>query len=501
VREIRMETENQNIEWKESWRDDYLKWICGFSNASGGKLIIGKNDKGRFSEINNIGRLLEEIPNKVRDILGIIVETNLIEENNNEIIEIIVEPHPFPVNFKGKYYIRSGSTLQHLKGEALNRFLLAKQGKKWDGVPVPNIGIEELDKGAFDKFKKMSLRSGRISSDEFNENREVLLENLRLLDGKFLKRAAILLFFPDPEKFITGAYVKMGFFRTDDELLYQDEIHGNLFDQAEKTIDLIYTKYLKAEISYEGINRVERFPFPRAALREAVLNAIVHKDYSSGNPIQISIYSNKVFIYNDGELPENWTIDKLQAKHPSRPFNPDIANAFFRSGLIEAWGRGIHKINSECNSYGIMNPKFNYDFSGFVVEFLKVKIYSDSINEKIGRIREGVSYDGEKKLVDGEKMVNDGENDVFDGEKSVNDGEKSVNDGEKTLVDGENVLTNRILNFLVENDSISMKEISKKLGLSLRTVERKFTKLKEQNLIRRVGPAKGGYWEIINPVD
>ncbi|RCV62837.1 ATP-dependent DNA helicase RecG [Methanophagales archaeon] len=95
---------------------------------------------------------------------------------------------------------------------------------------------------------------------------------------------------------------------------------------------------MRANISYDDLTRIEKYPFPRPALREALLNAVVHKDYSNGVPIQISVYDDKIVLWNDGQLPENWTIETLKQKHPSKPYNPDIANAFFRAGLIEAWG-------------------------------------------------------------------------------------------------------------------------------------------------------------------
>jgi len=106
--------ENQNIEWKSSWRDEYIKWICGFANAAGGTLVIGKNDKGVITGVNNAGRLLEDIPNKVRDILGIIVDVNLKTDKGKDFLEIMVEPHPHPVSYKGQYHYRSGSTKQAL---------------------------------------------------------------------------------------------------------------------------------------------------------------------------------------------------------------------------------------------------------------------------------------------------------------------------------------------------------------------------------------------------
>lgn len=363
--------ENQNIEWKESWKDEYLKWICGFANASGGKIIIGKNDLGKVVGLKGSKKLLEEIPNKTRDILGIIVDVNLHQTKEGDFIEIIVEDYPYPVNYKGQYHYRSGSTKQELKGAALDRFLLQKKGIRWDGVPVPKVTIDDLKNETFEIFRKKAIKAQRIDDDVLNDDNENLLENLKLLENKYLKRAAILLFHPNPDKFVTGAYVKIGYFESDDELKYQDEIQGNIFEQLEKTIDLLFTKYIKSSISYEGLNRVEKYEYPKDAVREALLNAVSHKDYSGGVPIQISVYPDKLIFWNEGQLPDDWTIEKLLEKHPSKPFNPDIANALFRSGYIESWGRGIRKMINECILIGIPKPKLFYDMSGFWVEFSK----------------------------------------------------------------------------------------------------------------------------------
>ena len=178
----------------------------------------------------------------------------------------------------------------------MDRFLLRKQGKTWDSVPLPFLKIEDLDVNTINLFRKHARRSGRMDELSLQENNRDLLEKLRLYEGEYLKRAAALLFHPDPEKFITGASVKIGYFKTDADLLFQDEIQGNLFQQIELLVDLLSTKYLKALIRYENIQRIEELPVPPKALREAILNAIVHKDYASATPIQISVYDNKLII-------------------------------------------------------------------------------------------------------------------------------------------------------------------------------------------------------------
>ena len=130
-----MTPETQNVEWKRSWRDDYLAWICGFANAQGGILEIGKDDEGEIVGVSNVLSLLEDIPSKVRSLLGIVVEVNLRSASGLEYIEIVVEPHSNPISYRGKFHFRSGSTKQVLEGAALTRFLLEKHGRTWDDFP------------------------------------------------------------------------------------------------------------------------------------------------------------------------------------------------------------------------------------------------------------------------------------------------------------------------------------------------------------------------------
>ena len=397
--------EQQDIEYKSVWKDEYLKWICGFANAQGGILYIGRDDDGKIVGLRNAAKLLEDIPNKITTILGIIADVNLCRTENADYLEIVVEPQPHPVNYKGEYHYRSGATKQELKGAALDKFLLQKQGKKWDSVLVPNVSVADLKPETFEFFKTKGIRSKRIDKNSKDDTPAQVLENLKLIENGYLKRAALLLFHPDPERFVTGAYIKIGFFRTDSDLLFQDEIHGNLFEQAEKTMELLLTKYTKALISYEGLSRVETYEYPEEALREALLNAITHKEYAGCIPIQISVYADKIMLWNEGQLPENWTVKNLFSKHSSRPYNPDIANAFFRSGYVEAWGRGIEKITGQCLAADLPEPQFAPEGSDFWTIFRK-DIYSELYLNKIGlnnRQIKAVLYVKEKgKITNGE---------------------------------------------------------------------------------------------------
>ena len=436
--------ENQHIEYKESWRDEYLKWISAFANADGGVLHIGRNDKGAVVGLVNAAKLLEDIPNKVRDILGIMVKVNLSEEAGKEFLEIAVDPYPYPVSYRGEYHYRSGSTKQELKGAALDRFLLKKLGRHWDGVPVPHFTVADLSQQALAAFRKKAAKSKRLSAELLAEPDASLLAKLMLFDHAHLKRAAVMLFHEEPERVVTGAYVKIGYFRTDSDLLYHDEIHGDLFSQVEKTLDLLFTKYLRAGISYEGIQRLETFPVPEAALREAVINAIAHKDYASAIPIQISVYHNKLMLWNPGHLPQDWTPDEFSAKHASSPNNPDIANAFFRVAFIEAWGRGIDLIRNACRAAGNPEPAFRWD-NGLWVEFAL----------------------------------------------------QEAKTSEKSSGKSSGKTASRIVELIRENPGITIPEIAKQLSKTTRAIEKQVRQLKIARVIVRVGPDKSGHWEVL----
>ncbi len=452
--------EHQALEWKESWRDEYLKWICGFANADGGTLVIGRDNDGKVVGVIDAIKLLEDIPNKVRDVLGIMVDVHLRTVKKRKLVEIRVDAYPYPISYKGQYHYRSGSTKQELKGAALDRFLLQKQGKHWDGVPVPNVSFTDLDATTIRSFRQRAKQSKRLTDTLLDEGDDQLLDKLHLTEQQYLKRSALLLFHPDPQRFVTGASVKIGAFEGDSELLYHDEVQGNLFHQVETVMELLLSKYLKATITYHGLQRIERYPLPVEALREALMNAIAHKDYAGGAPIQISVYENKLIVWNEGQLPQGWSVQRLMEKHPSKPFNPDIANAFFRAGLIESWGRGIEKILQACAEHGVPAPSIRSDLSGLWIEFA----ISATRHARLG---EG----GDEKL--GDKL-----------------GDKL---GEKL---GETRAA--IIRAMIKNPRVSANQLAEVLGVSRTAVENQIRILRLNGSIRRIGPAKGGNWEVLD---
>lgn len=212
---------------------------------------------------------------------------------------------------------------------------------------------------------------------------------------------------------------------------------------------------MKAKITYEGMQRIERYFIPKEALREALLNALCHKQYQSGIPIQISVYDDRLYIANCGSLPENWTVENLMQKHASIPYNPDIAHVFYLAGFIESWGRGIEKICSACRQDKVPLPEYMIHPGDIMVKFIAP----------------------EDRTVRQNNRVNDEVND------RVND---KVND---------KISSNeyKLLNYLIEDPGYTVSQLSDKLGVSRKTISTYQKKLKASGIIRRVGSDRKGY--------
>jgi ATP-dependent DNA helicase RecG len=373
-----MKPEKQNIEYKSSWHDDYLKWICGFANAQGGKIFIGLNDAGEVVGVGNHKELMESIPNKIHDFLGILAEVNLDQADGKYFIEIIVPPYSVPISLRGRYYYRSGSTKQELTGAALNDFLLRKSGKTWDDVIEPRASFEDINEKTVAVFLQASERAGRLPLNEGLSLPE-LFEKLRLTENGQLKRAAVILFGKDPGKFYPNTFVKIGRFGKDDiDLIFQETEEGNLIGLLQAVLEQLHHKFFTRAITFEGMHRLEKGEYPVPAIREMLLNALVHRNYM-GSPIQIRVYDDKISIWNEGPLPEGLTLDALKRSHSSKPRNPIIADVSFKGGYIDAWGRGTIKILDSCKQAELPEPEMLEQDGGFIITLFKSKLTDEQL--------------------------------------------------------------------------------------------------------------------------
>ena len=298
-----------------------------------------------------------------------------------EYVCITVRTYPYGISYHNHYYTRSGGTTRELTGVALSNFLMERAGKHWDGMPVPGLKVSDLNSDAIQAYRDKAIKNGRRTETEVDVSDEQIISDLKLIDESQenngdLMRAAVMMFHSDPERFVAGAYVKIAYYAPEgaygankaDDIIYHDEINGPLILQADKVVDMVYAKYLKALISYDGLQRIETFMMPKEAFREVILNAINHKVYESGNPIQISVYEDKIVVFNQGHWPEDIEPEELYSrKHSSYPHNPSLSRVFFNSGEIEAYGTGFNKIRIECDEHSAPYPEVETTPNGVTV--------------------------------------------------------------------------------------------------------------------------------------
>ncbi|WP_010250532.1 ATP-binding protein [Myroides injenensis] len=370
--------EQQNIEYKSAWHDDYLKWVCGFANAQGGVIFIGKDDNGNVVGIEDYKKLMDDIPNKVRNAMGITVEVNLHEESGKYFIEIVTHPYSVPISLRGRYYYRSGSTKQELTGASLNEFLLKKSGKTWDDVIEPRATYDDIDEKAVTTFVQEAEFSGRLPESK-GLTIPQLFDKLRLTENGQLKRGAIVLFAKDPAKFYPNIFVKIGRFGKDDaDLIFQENEEGNLIVILQTILEQLHHKFLIRKVSFEGMKRIETNEYPVEALREVILNALVHRNYM-GAPTQIRVYDDKIVFWNEGALPQGLSIEELKGFHASQPRNILIADVCFKGGYIDSWGRGMLKIYNACKEAGLPEPEIKEFQTGLLVTLFKNNLTTEQL--------------------------------------------------------------------------------------------------------------------------
>lgn len=360
--------ENENIEFKESWNENNLKAICAFANTKGGSLFIGIDDKGIIKSIGDSKRLLEDLPSKIREWLGLTAEVQLKKLKGKEYIEVRIKQSDSPVSFRGKYYVRSGSTNQELRNNELQSFLISRSNTSWDAILEDANSDKDLNPDTIEFFKSRAGTKQLPAAKE--KDVDQLLHKLHLTSKGNIMRAGILLFGKDPQSYFPGAFIRIGKFSDDELPQTSEEIRGNLFEQAEQVMSILKSKYLVSQVKIEGLYRNENLEYPESALREAIINAIAHKDYS-GPHIQIKVYGDKLTFWNPGELPKDLTIESLKRSHSSYPRNQKIAHVFYDSGLIEVWGSGTMKMIKDCVKAGLPEPMFEESNGGIQVTFSK----------------------------------------------------------------------------------------------------------------------------------
>lgn len=354
--------------------------LCGFLNGDGGWVIIGVTPDRRTVGQQVSDSTLQTIAAELRKFeppAPIILERISTRKPNHEVLVFKADPagESRPYIYDGRAYQRIGPTDSVMPQAKYERLLLerAHGRRRWENAEAEGYNIEDLDEEEILKTMRVGVEQRRVPESVERDPRGFLSRLKLLSDGVPLNAAVVLFgrrFMPD----FPQCELRMARFRGTDksEFLDDRQTRGHLFGLLDEAI-LFLERHLpvKGIIEPGSLERIETLAFPPDALREALVNALCHREYSlSGGSVRLAIYDDRLEIWSDGGLPPGLTVDDLSRDHPSLLRNPIIADVLYRRGLVERWGRGTQKIIELCLEEGHPRPEFIERAGSVGVRFL-----------------------------------------------------------------------------------------------------------------------------------
>ena len=441
--------EGYNLEFKKGFTNSIGREICAFANSTGGRILLGVDDDGCVVGHNSTNAE----KSRIQDIARNMDPSFSVDITCVKGMTIISVPDgkdkPYAVH--GHFYVRIGSNSQQLKREEILLFFQQQGHVKFDEQVNQKFKYEtDFNVDAFDEFLRRAGIQPTISQDR-------MLNTMGFLKGKQMTNAGVLFFCKDVSRFFPNVDITC--------VLYQGDSKYKILDKKVFETDLISNyenavAYLKNKLNTEYVIKTEREEFlelPEDALREAIVNAIAHRDYFSPSHIQVDIYKNSVDISNPASYPKHITIDDLlSGSHPKNVF---LFSLMQRADLVEKIGSGIKRLNDAMEDYKLALPVIEYKNIWFRIVFERPNLQKNSYQQRIF---------GQKR--------------------------DTVND---TLYDTVNDTQKKILKELEKNPAITYIELAREVDKSRITVIRQMNDLKEKGIIKRIGSDKTGHWEIV----
>lgn len=421
--------EMQCLELKESFNVECIETACAFTNAQGGFIVIGVDNDGNPSKRQLRLEGLRDYENKI--------STATEPSVNHQMTPVeIAECH------------------------------LKSTGSSMDAVFVPDATKDDLDMDVVRKYMRKAVMENRRAFAADEDPWRALMKLGLVKSETEITRAAYLLFARNPQQRFSQAVIHAGAFKAEGAVILDShDSRGNIQDQVEDALAFIQ-RNIRCAIVVTGKAEHDRYwEYPIEGLREALANAVCHRDYGLPNNIQVKILEDRIVIMNPGQLPFDMSLEQLEdPDHPSRPRNKLIAQVFYDMHVIEQYGSGIRRINSDCDMNGSPCPVLKSENGEFIIKFL-------------ARTKESASKLG-------------------------------IDPAKFGVLDKENVATSpktgpkgrfKILELLRERPKITIADLVEETRLSRNGVKWNIDKLKGEGLVRRVGPAKGGHWEVVEP--
>lgn len=397
IEELIKKGESEILEFKSSLSriKDVIKTISAFSNTKGGSIIIGADDKGKVIGVDIGKKTAESLANKIKQNTDpqVYPSISVKEIDSKKVIIIQVkESKSKPVFAFDRVYKRVGRSNHRVSSIEIKKMALEGRKVYWDEQICEEAGLGDIDEEKVIRFLEKARFERRLDITPNISVREAL-ERLNLIKNNKLTNAAILLFGKNPQKFFLQAETRCARFKGTKPLEFIDMkvFGGNIIDQREDSLEFV-KEHIKLHAKIVGTERVETWEYPIAAIREAITNAVCHRDYRIASNVQVRIFDDRVEVWGVGPLPEPLTPEDLKGKHKSILRNPLIGKCFFLIKYIEEWGTGTNRIIEWCLKHGLPEPVFEEIAGSLVVTLRKYRISGEELEKFSERQRRAVEY-------------------------------------------------------------------------------------------------------------
>jgi ATP-dependent DNA helicase RecG len=376
--------ESETVEFKTSFDKEVAETSGAFANTKGGVLLIGASDRGEIKGIRIGKETLKDWINQISQSTEprVIPEIELSEIDGKSLVIIRIKEFPIkPVSVKGRYFRRVGNSNRIMAMQEIAQMHFHSVDMSWDKFPARDASIDDIDHDKVKRYIKRANEAGRRKIEDDEKPLQVL-EKLELIKEGQPTWAAILLFRKDVKHFLSQAAIHCGRFKEEIIVIDDRMIEGTVIEQVDEAMDFI-RKNINVQFVMTGRPAREQiWDYPLEALREALINAVCHRDYTIPSNTDVRIYDDKLIVWSPGGLPFGITIEDLYKPHSSVLRNKGIGGIFYDMGWIEQWGSGIDKMRNACAKAGIPEPQFE-EYQGFRVVFRK-DVYTEEYLRDLG---------------------------------------------------------------------------------------------------------------------